>query len=83
MRRHLQARVDHPQAFSGAAGQGNLAGFDAQIACGPLADLGLALPHCLAVPVHPLRRVAVEFGAVAVDALLHWPRVGGHQEVDR
>ncbi|MCY1240821.1 hypothetical protein D9M72_536870 [compost metagenome] len=80
-RAHVDAGVDHRQAFGGAAGQGDLRRFGFQIAPGPDAHLFFAAFGFAAMPVHGQAGVAIEVGAVHLDGFTHRTRVRGHQEV--
>ncbi|MNF84371.1 hypothetical protein D3C84_667290 [compost metagenome] len=81
IRAHVDARVNHRQAFGGAAGQGDLRRLGLQVATGPHAHLFFAAFGFAAMPVHGQARVAIEIGAMHLDGFTHGQRVRGHQEV--
>ncbi len=78
---HMDAAVDHRQAFGGAAGQGDLARLGLQVASSGLAHLVFALPGFGQVPVHCQARVAIDGRAMALDGVAYGLGVAGDQEV--
>ncbi len=82
-RGNLQPAIDQPQAFGGAAGQGDLPGRHFEVAGRPFTHGGFVLPLRLAVPVDHAGRVAVEAGTQRLDGFAHGPWVRGDQEVGK
>ncbi|MNY37261.1 hypothetical protein D3C86_1718130 [compost metagenome] len=68
---HMDATVDQRQAFSGAAGEGDLFRCGLEITTGPDPHLVLAFFGFSQVPIHRQAGVAVEVGAVHLDRLAH------------
>ncbi|MNO66998.1 hypothetical protein D3C76_577990 [compost metagenome] len=81
LRVQAQAAVDHPEAFGGAAGEGDLAWLDFKIAACPFTHLGFVLPLALGVPLDAACRVLVKLCAKAFDRFAHGARVRGDEEV--
>ncbi|MCY1427642.1 hypothetical protein D9M71_434990 [compost metagenome] len=81
VRAHMNAAIDHRQAFGGAAGQRDLLGFGIEVASGPDPHVVLAFLGFLQVPVHGPARVAVDVGAVHVDRVAHRRGVRGDEEI--